>query len=157
MCGELDDTIQINAEIENRLNILARHAGVDQPESIGSPGSLIEDTARAEYMEQVFRSGLFDCLRDVGGAADDEKIDVIAARAIACARLAGFLAGQLPPEADLFRSTVEALTEGHAEPRRITARLRAAMEDHHHHGPDDGADHGHHAHGHHHHHSHSHD
>lgn len=152
MCGELDDTIQINAEIENRLTILARHVGVDAPGTIGTPGPLAEDAARAAYMEKVFREGLADCLRDVGGAAEDEKIDAIAARAIAFARLAGFLAGQLPPEADLFRSTVEALTDGHAEPRRITARLRAAMEDHHHHGDEDG----HHSHGHH-HHSHGHD
>jgi len=162
MCGELDDTIQINAEIENRLTILARHVGVDLPGTIGTPGPLAQDAARAAYMELVFKAGLLDSLKDVGGAAEDEKIDAIAARAIAFARLAGFLAGQLPPEADLFRSTVEALTEGHAEPRRISTRLRAAMEDHHHHGSDDGHDHHHshghdHSHGHHHGHSHSHD
>lgn len=164
MCGELDDTIQINAEIENRLTILARHVGVDLPATIGTPGPLAQDAARAAYMESVFKTGLLESLKDVGGAADDEKIDAIAARAIAFARLAGFLAGQLPPEADLFRSTVEALTEGHAEPRRISTRLRAAMEDHHHHDTDDGHDHHHshghdhsHGHGHHHGHSHSHD
>jgi hypothetical protein len=156
MCGELDDTVQINAEIENRLTIIARHVGVDLPSTIGTPGPLAEDAARAAYMERVFKEGLTACLMDVGGAAEDEKIDAIAARAIAFARLAGFLAGQLPPEADLFRSTVEALTEGHTEPRRIAGRLCAAMEDHHHH---DDETHGHshgnsHAHGHSHGHSH---
>jgi hypothetical protein len=98
-------------------------------------------------MEQLFSAALGETLADVNGAAEDQKIDVIASRAIAFARLAGFLAGQLPPEADLFRSVVEAVSDGHAEPRRIADQLRAEMDHHHHH------DH-HHGHGHHHHHDH---
>ena len=98
---------------------------------------------------------LTDTLAEVEGAAETEKIDVIASRAIVLARLAGFLAGQLPPDADLFRTVIEAVTEGHAEPRRIADKLRAQMQDHHHHHGHDHHDHGH-GHGHDHGHGHVH-
>lgn len=144
MCGELDESVAINGEIANRLTILARHVGV-ATDAVGAPGPLAADADRADYMERRFRAALEGALADVAGAAEDEKIDAVAAVAIALARAAGFLAGQLPPDADLFRATIEALTEGHAETRRISARLREGMQDHHHH---DGEDHRHDGHAH---------
>ena len=156
MCGDLDDDVQINAEIERRISIIARHVGVETPETPTDPGALAEDAGRASYMEAVFKGGLARTLADVEGAAETEKIDVIASAAIALARLSGFLAAQLPPDADLYRSVIEAVGDGHAEVRQITARLRALMEDHHHHhGEGHDHDHGHH-HGHDHHHAHGH-
>ena len=152
MCGELDEDIHINAEIRDRIIVLSRKVGVAPPGSPRDPGPLAEASERAAYMEGLFKAALGETLADVNGAGEDQKIDVIASRAIAFARLAGFLAGQLPPEADLFRGVIEAVTEGHAEPRRIADRLRAEMDHHHHHhhGADhhheDGHDH--HCHGH---------
>ena len=147
MCGELDEDIHINAEIRDRIMAVSRKVGVGAPAELRDPGPLAGGEERAAYMEQLFKAALGETLADVNGAAEDQKIDVIASRAIAFARLAGFLAGQLPPEADLFRSVIEAVSDGHAEPRRIADRLRAEMDHHHHH------DH-HHGHGHHHHHDH---
>ena len=65
--------------------------------------------------------------------AEGQRVDAIAAQAIAFARLAGFLAGQLPPEADLYRTALEAFGDGHAEPRRLAEERHAA---HAHHGHD---------------------
>lgn len=142
MCGELDDEVHLNAEIHNRLTILSRKLGVSAGPAPGAPGPLASSADRAAYMQRRFEAGLMQALDDVAGAAEAEKIDAIAAQAIALARLAGFLAGQLPPDADLFRGVIEAVTDGHAEPRRLSDRLRAAMQDHHHHG--DGHHHHHH-------------
>lgn len=152
MCGELDEDIHINAEIRDRIMAISRRVGVAAPAEPGEPGPLAEGGERAAYMERLFREALGATLADVNGAGEGERIDVIASRAIAFARLAGFLAGQLPPEADLFRGVIEAVTEGHAEPRRIADRLRAELDHHHHHhhGEDGHAHgHGHHHHGHH--------
>lgn len=161
MCGELDDGVQINAEIRDRLTIIARKVGVIHDGDPTDPGPLEDPGDRAAYMDRQFAALLRATLADVEGAAETEKIDVIASRAIVFARLAGFLAGQLPPDADLFRTVIEATTDGHAEPRRIADKLRAQMYDHHHHhhhhGDGHGHDHGHdHDHGHGHHHGHDH-
>ncbi len=153
MCGELDEDVHINAEIHNRLTILSRRLGVSAGPQPGDPGPLAATEDRSAYMQRLFETGLSAALDDVAGAAETERIDAIAAQAIALARLAGFLAGQLPPDADLFRGVIEAMTEGHAEPRRMADQIRASMEDHHHHHHHDGEDHDH-DHGQHHHHHH---
>lgn len=158
MCGELDEGVHINAEIRDRLMIIARKVGVVHDGASGDPGPLSGANDRAAYMDRVFSAALLATLADVEGADETEKVDAIAARAIAFARLAGFLAGQLPPDADLFRAVIEAMTDGHAEPRRIAEGLRARMHDHHHHHHGHHHDHAHaHAHqeGHHNHHDHA--
>ena len=82
------------------------------------------------------------CIRDrsralsqVAAAEEDEAVDALASQAIALARLAGFLAGQLPPEADLYRAVIEAVSAGHNEPREI-AEAHHRAHDHHHHDHD---------------------
>jgi hypothetical protein len=87
-------------------------------------------------MERIFRAGLARSLEDIERAEDDESIDALAAQAIALARLAGFLAGQLPPEADLFRALIEALSAGHAEPQERAQAIRRAHDHHHEHAHD---------------------
>ena len=67
-------------------------------------------------MDRLFKEALGRAIGDVNGADDSEKVDALASQAIAFARLAGFIAGQLPPDADLFRPVIEALTAGHGEP-----------------------------------------
>lgn len=144
MCGDLDEDVQINGEIHTRLMLIARRAGATAGQA-GAPAPKGLETAegRAAYMEALFTQGLARVLADVDAAAEDEKIDAIACQAIALARLAGFVAGQLPPDADLFRAVIEATTEGHGEPRRIADKLRAEQDDHHHHHHHHGHDHAH--------------
>lgn len=140
MCGEIDEQVIIGQELLDRFRAMTRKLDLPEGGEAGEgPRGLAEPEGRATYMEAVFRSGLAAALDDIARAEEDETIDALASQAIALARLAGFLAGQLPPEADLFRAVVEAVTTGHAEPRRYAE----ALNDHHHH--------------HHHDHDHSHD
>ena len=43
----------------------------------------------------------------------------LAGQAIVFARLAGFLAAQFPPDADLFRMVTGAIVDGHSEPAAL--------------------------------------
>lgn len=126
MCGELDEQALIGGELADRLRVLARRQTAGP-----SAGPLGLDAAegRAAYLEAIFRDGLAEASRAVDAATEDEAIDALALRAIALARLAGVLAGQLPPEADLFRAVIEAVTAGHGETREAAARMH---HDHHH-------------------------
>lgn len=141
MCGDLDDDAELDAEALARFLLISKRAGV-APAAEGATPDLEPASGRAAYMEGLFRAGLARALADAQAAEAGQRIDAIAAQAIAFARLAGFLAGQLPPEADLFRSSVEALTDGCAEPRRIAAAERAR------HAREHGHDHAHDGHGH---------
>lgn len=140
MCGELDDNAALDEELMARFEVLAKRAG---GVAAGEPAPLPDlETAegRSRYMDDLFKAGLARALTDARGA-EGQRVDAVALQAIAFARLAGFLAGQLPPEADLFRATIEALTDGNAMPRRLAdaERERHAHEhghshdDHHHH------------------------
>ena len=132
MCGEIDEQVLVGQELIERLRVMVK--GIDLPETTtdgDGPVNLAAEDGRATYMERVFNAGLSCALEDIARAEEDEKIDALAAQAIALARLAGFLAGQLPPEADLFRALIDATSAGHAEPRqRMEAHRRA--QDHHH-------------------------
>ena len=120
MCGEIDDDVLINSEIQARLLTMAHKLGVEVAETSDSgPGDLTSEAGRVAYMDHLFHDGLTRVVKDVNAAEDVEKVDALASQAIAFARLAGFIAGQLPAEADLFRATIEALTAGHSEPRQM--------------------------------------
>lgn len=130
MCGEIDEQALIGQEMLDRARAMAKGMDLPDPGVVGAaPTGLAEADGRAAYMERIFRTGLAAALNDIDRAEEDERIDALAAQSIALARLAGFLAGQLPPEADLYRAVIEAATAGHAEPKD----LAAAMSDHHHH------------------------
>ena len=133
MCGELDEDTIINTEIQERFLATARKMGVAAGARADSPGNLTPAKGRAAYMDRIFFQGLERAVADVQGAAEDEKVDAIASLAIAFARLSGFIAGNLPPEADLYRAVIEAVTTGHGEPGRIAAEVRAKNSGHHHH------------------------
>jgi len=147
MCGEIDEQVLVGQEMLERLQAMAKRLDLPEAGAVagGAPKDLGEEAGRAAYMERVFRSGLAAAMAEVAAAEEDETVDALALRAIALARLAGFLAGQLPPEADLFRAVIEAVATGHAEPGALTASLLAERDDHHHqhHHNDDGHDHGH--------------
>jgi hypothetical protein len=97
-------------------------------------------------MTELFRRVLNHAISDLHAIPQGQRADTIANQAVVFARLAGFLAGQLPPGDELMRATLEALLDGHAEPARTFQRLRDRDHGHSH-------DHDHeHGHGHHHHH-----
>ena len=133
MCGDLDEDTAINTEIQERFLATARKMGVTAGACAEGPGNLTAAQGRAAYMDRIFRHGLERAIADVQGASEDEKVDAVASLAIAFARLAGFIAGNLPPEADLYRAVIEAVTTGHGEPGHIAAEIRASNSGHHHH------------------------
>jgi hypothetical protein len=149
MCGEIDEEAAVGQEIIERFAVMAEMLGLKPGEAApgsaasgGAPG-LATSADRAAYMEALFRAGLVRALSDATAADDEEKVDALAAQAVAFARLAGFLAGQLPPEADLFRSVIEAATQGYGEPQRLEREWRHAQDHAHGHSHDHDHDHHH--------------
>ena len=137
MCGEIDEQVLVGQEMLDRFRVMAKsmdllEAGKDSE----GPVNLAQADGRGAYMVRIFGAGLARSLDDIARAQEDETIDALAAQAIALARLAGFLAGQLPPEADLFRALIEAVSAGHAEPQERAAAIRRAHDHHHGHSHD---------------------
>lgn len=136
MCGDFDEQERIDEELFERFVDQIRNYGVRPPVGDGNAGlQLDSESERAAYMESLFRAGLTRCVNDAASLPLGERMDALAGQAIVFARLAGVLAGQFPPEADLFRMITGAMLDGHQEYAQYS-------EDH-------GHDHGHH-------HSHSH-
>ena len=131
MCGEIDEQVVVGQDLRARLNSLTSGMDLPKPSDSGeNPVDLADAAGRGAYMERIFRAGLARSLEDI------ERVDALAAQAIALARLAGFLAGQLPPEADLFRALIEAVSSGHAEPQERAQTIRRAHDHHHGHAND---------------------
>ncbi|KZM49551.1 hypothetical protein [Labrenzia sp. OB1] len=144
MCGEIDETIEVNLQLLERFKVMTRMLGLEVPESVASgPRGLADPKGRAAYMEQIFQLGLMRALKDAQAAEEDETVDAIASQAIAFARLAGFIAGQLPPDADLFRAVIEAVTTGHSETAKLQQQYRSNQAEAHGHDHDHGHHHPH--------------
>jgi hypothetical protein len=130
MCGDLEDDTRLDDELFARFLALARQYGATLPESRrpqrAEPAG---EEARHAYMSRLFSEVLTRSVGDAAACPEGRRADAIADQAIVLARLAGFLAGQLPPGSDLFRATVEAMMDGYGEP----GRRRAEARDHHHH------------------------
>jgi hypothetical protein len=138
MCGEIDEQVQVGQDLREQFAVMSSMLGLEPVTHSGEgPTGLADAKGRAAYMEQIFRDGLALALHDVSAAAEEETVDALASQAIALARLAGFIAGQLPPEADLFRSLIEAVTAGHAEPAQMVAQYRRDRDQQHGHSHDD--------------------
>ncbi len=150
MCGEIDEQVVVGQDLLEQFTVMSKMLGLKPGAATGAgPTGLAEADGRAAYMEQIFRDGLGRALADVAAATEDETVDALASQAIALARLAGFIAGQLPPEADLYRAMIEAVSAGYAEPRDLADEYRRIQDHHHGHSHDDDPHH-------HHHHGHSH-
>lgn len=145
MCGELDDNVQIGQDLLDRLKVMSGMLGLKEQGAAGQgPTGLETADGRAAYMETLFNAGLTRALADTNAAEPEEIVDAIASQAIAFGRLAGFLAGQLPPEADLFRTTMEAMMAGHAETAHLARKYRHQQDHAHGHSHDHDHDHDHH-------------
>ncbi len=147
MCGDLDGDSQLDDSIFDQFIKLASLYSA-RPSADIEEASLAIGTGpqRSAYMQSLFHDALLRAASDTAATESGMRADAMAAQAVVFARLAGMLAGQLPPSADMYRSCMEAFQDGHGElERRI-----AAQTDHHHHHHGDGHQH------HHHHHSHEH-
>jgi len=138
MCGELEDEKGFDEELVSRLLYIARGYGVANV-APRDQAPLTGDSERPAYMSALFRRSLGEAISDVLAVAEGGQAETIANQAVVFARLAGFLAGQLPPGAEMARSTMEALLDGYAEPARMFEHLRD-----HDHGHDHDHDHSHH-------------
>jgi hypothetical protein len=132
MCGDLDDDTRLDDELFARFLALARRYGA-APAALDRPmtAEMAGEEARHAYMSRLFAEILARAVGDAAAFPEGRRADAMAGQAIVLARLAGFLAGQLPPETDLFRAMVEAMTDGYAEPRRL-----AEAHGRHHHNHD---------------------
>jgi hypothetical protein len=129
MCGDLEDDTRLDDELFARFLALAKRYGATLPEPRPQRAGPAGEEARHAYMSRLFSEMLTRAVGDAAACPEGRRADAIGDQAIVLARLAGFLAGQLPPETDLFRAMVEAMTDGYGEP----ARRRAEAQDHHHH------------------------
>lgn len=143
MCGEIDEEVRFDEELFARLLALAGRYRINPAELPERPAHSIDaESDRHAYMDDLFRAGLARSLGDLSSLPEGQRAEGLASQAIVLARLAGWLAGNLPPGADLLRPVMEAMLDGYREP----ARSLAEAADHHH-GHDH---HHHHDHGHHH-------
>ena len=130
MCGEIDENLSINADLLHQFQYLAaKQIGDVKAMPAPSPVNLDQPNGRATYMRQLFNHILADMAQQLQQAEDTEVVDTIASQAIALARLAGFVGGQLPPASDLYRATIDAVSAGHDDCRRM---LKDGHHDHHH-------------------------
>lgn len=154
MCGEIDENVTIGHDLLEQLKVMSSMLGVTLTEAESAnegPKNLDTAEGRAAYMQSLFLAGLRRALADSDAAEPEEKVDALASQAIAFARLSGFLAGQLPPEADLFRAISEAMISGHGETARLSRIYHHKQDEAHGHSHDDDHDHDHDHHHHHHH------
>ena len=134
MCGDIDDDTSRDDELLARLTAHAiKYDAVASDRAGGSETGFSGEAERSQYMSALFRDGLSRALSDASAAPDGAHTDAIACQAIVFARLAGFLAGHIPPEADMFRTVVDALMDGHKEPSEF---IDQHHNDHHAHGHD---------------------
>lgn len=117
MCGDFDDQEKIDEELFERFIEMVQRFGVS-PEKPGvdAPSRLQEESVRADYMNDLFKAGLTRSVTDAANLPCGEHMDALAGQAIVFARLAGFLAGQFPPETDLYRTISSAMLDAHSEP-----------------------------------------
>lgn len=134
MCGDHDEHDHehelLEQEIFGRLLHLASHHEVKpDPDAGNTPASLEDEQLRTAYMEGLFRAALTRSVNDTARIAEGERIDILAGQSIVFARLAGMLAGLLPPGSEQFHTVVNALMQGYHEPGRHAAEPSG----HHHH------------------------
>jgi hypothetical protein len=116
MCGDDDDLNQVDEDLYNRFLNKANKLGVSPEVRDGITTLDLNDPGtRSKYMEDLFKAGLTRAVNDADGQKSGDRMDIVAGQAIVFARLAGLLAGQFPPESDLFHTVVSALMDGHKE------------------------------------------
>lgn len=144
MCGDLEEDTRIDEELFAWLlaDAKAHRAKPDEAGGSASPPPPEEPGSNA-WMSHQFRAALSRALADIQAAPEGSRAEALGSEAIVLARLAGFLAGHLPPETDIFRSLVDAMMDGHREPERRALQRRTHAHHAHEHGDHHGHGHGH--------------
>ncbi|HTN98726.1 MAG TPA: hypothetical protein VL101_17245, partial [Nordella sp.] len=102
MCGEIEDDKQSDNEIMARFLHIAGGHGVTRETIEARPKApLSGDAERPAYMGELFRRTLNQSASDLCAIPEGARTETLANQAIVFARLAGFLAGQLPPDNDM--------------------------------------------------------
>jgi len=143
MCGDFEEDDLLDDHLFNRFLELAQHLGV-QPSQESLKGHLNLNNAqeREQYMSELFNAGLLRSVNDVQFVAKaGEKGETLAIQAIVFARLAGFLAAQLPPESNMMRALMEATLDGSGDAQQQLHDWEEHGHHHHHHSHDQGHSH----------------
>ncbi len=143
MCGEFEEEDYLDETMFRRFLALARSFGVRPADgNKKSDMDLSQDEDRTQYMKELFSAGLVRSVNDAQFIPQDgERMNAVAVQSIVFARLAGYLAGQLPGEANMTKATMEAMLDGFSEAQDAAKAWDEHEGGHHHH-------HGHHHHGH---------
>lgn len=139
MCGDFEHDDPLDDQLFDQLLAMAEQLGIS-PEHTLAEGNRqpMDPRARAAYMDTLFNAALSRSLTDAVHIPAGERMDGVFSQAIVFARLAGFLAGQIPADANPMKAMMEALLEGMNQAESLAGEID------HHHGH---AHHGHHHHG----------
>lgn len=135
MCGDFEEDDLHDDHLFNRFLELAHQLGVKpSAESLKSHLNLQNTDEREQYMTELFNAGLLRSVNDVQFIPKaGEKGETIAIQAIVFARLAGFLAAQLPAESNMMRALMEATLAGFGDAQQQVHDWEE--HGHHHHEP----------------------
>jgi len=144
MCGDFEHDDPLDDQLFERLLETTSQLGITPEHSLEQGNQQpMDPRARAAYMDTLFNAALTRSLTDAVHIPAGERMDGVFSQAVVFARLAGFLAGQIPADANPMKAMMEALLEGMNQAEAMVTDIEA---------------HGHHHHpGHHHHHGHHHD
>lgn len=116
MCGDFDSNESIDEELFQQFIERIGMLGIEpRADAVNGAPQLDTESARARYLDGLFKAGLTRCVNDATGLPAGERMDALAGQAIVFARLAGYLAAQFPPEADRFRSVITAVVDAHED------------------------------------------
>lgn len=135
MCGEFEEEDLLDEQLFNRFLTLAKTFGVrPEPGNKKSDLNLNDSEDRRVYMEQLFKAGLTRVTNDAQHIPQDgDHMDAVAIQAVVFGRLAGFLAGQLPPESSIMKASMESFLDGYNEALEKNKALVEEEGHHHHH------------------------
>ncbi|MEX1215514.1 hypothetical protein [Saccharospirillum sp.] len=138
MCGDFEHDDPLDDQLFDQLLAAAKQLGIAPEHSLDKGNRQpMDPRARAAYMDTLFNAALSRSLTDAVHIPAGERMDGVFSQAIVFARLAGFLAGQIPADANPMKAMMEALLEGMNQAESLAGDID---HDHHHH-------HGHHHHG----------
>ena len=142
MCGEFEEEDFLDEQMFNRFLTLAKTFGIrPEPGNKQSELDLNRSEDRRIYMDQLFKAGLTRAVNDAQHIPQEgDHMDALAIQAVVFGRLAGFLAGQLPPESNMMKASMESFLEGYNE---ALEKNHALVEEEGHHGHAHGHGHSH--------------
>lgn len=134
MCGDFEEDDLADDHLFGRFLELAKKLGVHPSEqSLKGHLNLQNSEEREHYMTELFNAGLTRSVNDVQFIPKaGEKGATIAIQAVVFARLAGFLAAQVPSESNMMRALMEATLAGFADAQQQVSEWEEHGHHHHH-------------------------